>query len=109
MKKSLFTAFVLMLTLTFGLTQTGCRKKRGEPLSRICLDKLTYFKGDTVRLQNCSENFTTQRWSLPDGTVSNAKDIVYVPPTFGTYKFTLYVNNDDFIYDYESYVFIEVK
>jgi hypothetical protein len=92
-----------------GLPKPVVEKKEANPCLVFVVDKLTYFKGDTVRLQNCSENFTTQRWSLPDGTVSNAKDIVYVPPTFGTYKFTLYVNNDDFIYDYESYVFIEVK
>lgn len=112
MKRSNFT-FVLMacLALLFvvTLTNTSCRRKSGEPKSKICQSKPSYSKFDTIKLENCSTNSNRQRWLLPDGTQSQTPTIYFVPPSVGFYKFTLYVGNDDYIYDYESYVYVEVK
>lgn len=91
------------------LFQSSCRKKKDEPVSKICANQVLYNKGDTIKLENCSDNYTKQRWRLPDGTQSTGKTVYFVPATVGFYKFTLYVSNDDFVYDYESYTYIEVK
>jgi hypothetical protein len=109
MKRTPFVISILAIVLVFSLVHSSCRKKKGEPKSIICTDKMVYAKTDTVKLTNCSENFTKQRWLLPDGTQSTAAAVYFVPPTVGSYKFSLYVSNDDFIYDYESFKYIEVK
>lgn len=109
MKNSRIVLGMLVLISAISLFQMSCRKKKGEPNSKICASKLVYAKKDTVMLENCSDNYTKQRWLLPDGTQSTASKVSFVPPTVGTYKFTLYVSNEDFIYDYESYLYVEVK
>lgn len=103
------TSLLFLLLAGMSLFQISCRKKKNEPVSKICASKTVYNKTDTIKLENCSEDYTKQRWRLPDGTQSTEKNIYFVPPTVGSYKFTLYVSNDDFVYDYESYTYIEVK
>ena len=88
---------------------TSCRKKAGEPEAKICANKTSYVKQDTIILENCSKNFTKQRWILPDGTHTTNGTVYFVPASVGTYKFSLYVSNDDYIYDYEAYTYIDVN
>lgn len=109
MKLTRIVSLSILLVTGLALFNSSCRKKKDEPVSKICASKTLYNKGDTIKLENCSDNYTKQRWRFPDGTQSTDKVIYYVPATVGFYKFTLYVSNSDYVYDYESYTYVEVK
>ena len=75
-------------------------KKRGEPDAKICASKDVYKISDTLKMVNCSERSTKQRWVMPDGTKSTDNQVYYVPTGAGNYAFTIYVSDDDFISEY---------
>jgi hypothetical protein len=91
------------LLLLFGLAifVFACDKK-GEPFAEICLSKPSYKLTDTIRVDNCSERYTKQRWLLPDGTTSYGDYAYFIPTTPGTYTFKLFVSNDKFVNDFET-------
>lgn len=77
-------------------------KRKGEPEPKICTDRNDYRLTDTIRLTNCSENYTAQRWLLPDGTQSTAATVYFVPQAPIAYTFRLFVTNEDFVQEYQA-------
>jgi hypothetical protein len=77
-------------------------KRKGEPEPKICTDKNDYRLTDTIRLTNCSENYTGQRWLLPDGTQSTASSVYFVPQAPIAYTFRLFVTDEDFVQEYQA-------
>lgn len=78
-------------------------KKKGEPEPLICVAKDNYKVKDTIAVSNCSKKYIKERWILPDGTQTNNSTVYFVPPTSGTYRFTLFVSNDKFVNEYQTY------
>ncbi len=79
---------------------TACQRKK-EPFPKICPNKPSYKVNDTMQVVNCSKDFTKQRWVLPDGSTSTQGTVYFVPTTPGSYLFTLFVSNADYISDYK--------
>lgn len=90
---------VLMMLMV--LAATGCKRK-GEPIPKICTSKTDYRMTDTIRLDNCSERYTKQRWLLPDGSQSTAAYVYFVPTAPISYTFRLYVTDEDYVQEYEA-------
>lgn len=90
----------LFIILGLAVLAASC-DKRGEPFAAMCFSKPSYKLTDTIRVDNCSERYTKQRWLLPDGTISYGDYAYFIPTTSGTYTFTLYVSNDKFVNDFE--------
>ena len=101
----LFTLLVMLVFAT--LIVTSCKRKK-EPFPKICPNKTSYSINDTVQVVNCSEDFTKQRWILPDGSTSTQGTVYFVPSTPGSYLFTLFVSNNDYISDYKVTQYITV-
>jgi hypothetical protein len=94
--------YTFIILAFLAVIAVGCKKK-GEPYPRICTDKNDYRIVDTIRLENCSERYTKQRWVMPDGSQSTAAYVYFVPPTAATsYTFRLYVTDEDFVQEYEA-------
>lgn len=91
----------ILIVFSFTLFLFACSKK-GEPFAEICSNKVSYFLKDTIRVDNCSKNYTKQRWLLPDGTISYGDYAYFIPTTSGTFTFKLYVSNDKFVNDFET-------
>lgn len=94
MKYGIIVAGLLMLTV-------ACKRK-GEPFPRICTSKEEFSMKDTIKLTNCSERYTKQRWVMPDGSTSTASYVYFIPTAPITYSFKLYVSDEDFVQEYEA-------
>ncbi len=94
---SSYVAILFMATVIF----FSCRKK-DTPEPRICPDKQSYTKTDTMRVVSCSKYNTKQRWILPDGSPSTQSTVYFVPGVAGAYTFTLFVSSDDFVNEYKT-------
>ena len=94
MKYVFLIAFVVLVAV-------GC-KRTGEPFPRICTPKEEFNMTDTIKLTNCSERFTKQRWVMPDGSTSTASFVYFIPTAPITYTFKLYVSDEDFVQEYEA-------
>jgi hypothetical protein len=84
------------------LTMAVSCKRNGEPYPRICTPKEDFNMKDTIKLSNCSERYTKQRWVMPDGSTSLASDVYFIPSAPITYTFKLYVTDEDFVQEYEA-------
>lgn len=91
----------IFLIIALAFVIVGCKRK-GEPFPRICTPKEDFFMKDTIKLSNCSERYTKQRWVMPDGSVSTTTDVYFVPSAPITYTFKLYVTDEDFVQEYEA-------
>ncbi|MBK8145326.1 MAG: hypothetical protein IPK62_10215 [Bacteroidetes bacterium] len=98
----------ILLFASMSLFLFACDKK-GEPFAEICSTKETYQLTDTIKVVNCSTNYTKQRWLLPNGTISYGDYAYFVPTTSGVFTFKLYVSNDKFVNDFETVKNITVK
>ncbi|HMN31785.1 MAG: PKD domain-containing protein [Chitinophagaceae bacterium] len=96
---------LLLLPILFII---ACDKK-GEPFSQICVDNVTFHVGDTIKLNNCSKRYDTQRWLMPDSTTSTNDFVFFVPSHPGDFTFKLYVTNSKFINDFESSKTVNVQ
>ena len=83
------------------LVAIGCKRK-GEPFPRICTPKQDYVMGDTIKLTNCSDRYTKERWVMPDGVTSTANTVYFIPLAPITYTFKLYVTDEDFVQEFEA-------
>ncbi|MBL7755489.1 MAG: hypothetical protein JNM44_13525 [Chitinophagaceae bacterium] len=92
---------ILLLSTLSLLFLIACRRP-GAPEPLICSDKTVYKVLDTMRVNNCSKNFSKQRWVLPDGSPSTLESVYFVATTPGIYTFKLYVSDDDFVNEYET-------
>jgi hypothetical protein len=101
MKKIFFIALILGAFV-------AC-KKSGSPEAKICVSKEIYKTTDTIQLVNCSLRSSKQRWVLPNGVRSMDKTIYYVPNGAGSYSFTIYVSDDDFVNEYTTTQIVVVK
>ncbi len=97
----------ILIICCVALFAVSCDKK-GEPFAEICLSKPSYKLTDTIRVDNCSERYTKQRWLLPDGTTSYGDYVYFIPTTSGTYTFKLFVSNDKFVNDFETTKSVQV-
>jgi hypothetical protein len=79
----------------------GCKRK-GEPFPRICSNKEVYKMGDTIKVSNCSDRYTKQRWLMPDNTQSTADYAYFVPLSSDSFTFRLYVTDENFVQEYEA-------
>lgn len=78
----------------------SCTKNK-EPKAAICADEpVVITTADTLELENCSENFDSQRWDLPNGAFSDQKKVAVTSATPATYLIKLSVSNDDFANNY---------
>jgi PKD repeat protein len=65
--------FYLLLFLIFSLN-TSCHK---EPTAGFTTDKDLYYAGETVHLRDISGNAHSYKWTMPDGSIYNTKDLDY--------------------------------
>lgn len=73
----------------------SCVKPK-EPRARICPEEpLIITTDDTLVLENCSENFETQRWDLPNGAFSTQNNVAVTSDVPATYEVKLTVGNND--------------
>jgi len=77
MKKSLFALFIAL-----ALLNTHCKKEttiatEALPSADFTFDKTEYGAYETIKLTNTSTNASNFRWTLPDGTTSKTKDLIY--------------------------------
>lgn len=73
---------ILALLMAFALINSQCKKETTEiseavPSADFSFDKTEYGAFETITLSNTSSNASTFRWTLPDGTTSKSKDLVY--------------------------------
>ncbi|MBP9933070.1 MAG: hypothetical protein KBF25_05205 [Chitinophagaceae bacterium] len=99
---------MLLLTVFAVLVLISCRRP-GAPEPLICSDRSVYQVLDTIKMNNCSKNFSKQRWILPDGSPSTLESVYYVAQNPGIYTFKLYVSDDDFVNEYETMYQIQVN
>jgi hypothetical protein len=92
--------YLLLVVAVLSLA-VGCKRK-GEPVPKICTSKENYKYTDTIRLENCSDRYTKQRWLMPDGSQSTASVVYFVPTAPITYQFRLYVTDENFVQEYEA-------
>ena len=98
----------IYLLFLLSLLAISCKRK-GEPHPLICTEAaitqgnlVTVKLGDTLVLVNCSENFTRQRWVMPDGGSSIGEKVYFIPTGIDTFTVRLFVSNDDFVNEYEA-------
>jgi hypothetical protein len=83
---------------------------RNEPKAFICPESpLVIFIDDTLELNNCSKNYTRQRWDMPNGAVSTQDKIKFTSDVDGTFVVKLTIGNDDWANDYVTKTTIIVK
>ena len=82
------------------ILMASCVKPK-EPQARICPDDPVVIRfGDTLELENCSENFETQRWELPDNAFSTQRKVAIASNTPLSFLVKLAVRNADYARDY---------
>ncbi len=101
---------VVILSLSVCLIVIASCVKPKEPRARICPEEpIVITTKDTLVLENCSENYETQRWDLPNGAFSTQNSIAFASPTPGVYYIQLKVKNNDYANDYVTQRKVEVK
>lgn len=91
----------ILLFALFCILVLACN--RNKPQAKICPElPLTIKTTDTILLTSCSENATSQKWSLPQGGTSSSKSILFSNATPGNYTITLSVSNDYFDHIYTT-------
>lgn len=99
---------LIICSLLIALGLFACRRPNPpEPL--ICTADGGHKVLDTIRMENCSKKFTTQRWILPDGSPSTLPNVYYVPQAAGSYTFQLFVSDNDFVNEYKAIYTVEVN
>lgn len=89
-----FCFFVCLVALA------SCNKNK-EPKAAICADEpVVITTVDTLELENCSENYDSQLWNLPNGAFSTQNKVAVTSDTPATYNIKLTVSNGDFANDY---------
>jgi hypothetical protein len=74
----------------------ACIKPK-EPIVKICPEEpLVITTSDTLVLENCSENSSSQRWDLPSGAFSTQNMIAVASGLPTTYKLKLSVSNNEY-------------
>ncbi len=91
---------VIISFSTLMILMAACIKPK-EPRARICPEEpLVITTADTLELENCSDNYDTQRWDLPNGAFSNQNKIAVTNASPTTYKVQLSVSNNEYANDY---------
>jgi len=92
---------IAILSLSAAIIFMASCVKPKEPRARICPEEpVVITTNDTLQLENCSENYDTQRWDLPNGAFSTQNKIAFASATVGEFIITLKVKNNDYANDY---------
>lgn len=64
----------IMVFIPLIIVSFACRR----PQASFTTDKTEYYSGETIHLINTSDGGHSYKWILPDGTISNTKNLDYV-------------------------------
>jgi hypothetical protein len=73
---------------------TSCTKKTGSKKACFNISKASPKVGDTLYFLNCSENYKSNLWTMPDGTIQTSRHASFVAPAAGTYTVRLTISSD---------------